>query len=69
MAGNTFKCHVRPYYLSLTFKQRLQEGGEKVCVRVMLLRAQARPQPMKSRTNAGARRDVNADACTSLGAC
>ena len=33
MAGNTFKCHVRPYYLSLTFKQLLQEGGEKVCVR------------------------------------
>jgi len=30
VAGNTFKCHVRPYYLSLTFKQLLQEGGEKV---------------------------------------
>jgi len=26
--GSSFKCHVRPYYLSLTFKQLLQEGGE-----------------------------------------
>jgi len=31
--GSTFKCHVRPYYLSLTFKQLLQEGGEKVRTR------------------------------------
>jgi hypothetical protein len=30
VAGNTFKCYLRPYYLSLTFKQLLQEGGEKV---------------------------------------
>ena len=29
ISGNSFKCHVRPYYLSLTFKQTLQEGGEK----------------------------------------
>ena len=33
MMGSTFKCHVRPYYLSLTFKQLLQEGGEKVRTR------------------------------------
>ena len=29
VTGSAFRCHVRPYYLSLNFKQRLQEGGEK----------------------------------------
>ena len=30
VVGSAFTCHVRPYYLSLNFKQRLQQGGEKV---------------------------------------
>ena len=29
VSGSAFKCHVRPYYLSLNFKQPLQEGGEQ----------------------------------------
>ena len=26
VSGNVFKCHVRPYYLSLAFKQRLMSS-------------------------------------------